>query len=201
MPRLLLPPTQPLSSTLPCPSPAQGLCSQCLPPGKRSNPQQPSCPSMGRATLGVCYFRLCGLCSACGPAGGPAPYPRKEGATQGYYLNFPITALMPQRDRPLLSCPLATGERRPSSPQTWSSPTVTGSWVLVQERPGYCHCPLSPSLDTRAGLGSRRWQWLLLASMQVPSSRCVPGLRSTEKAIVDWATLASLNLGPQTWAG
>lgn len=96
-------------------------------------------------------------------------------------MNFPITAPMPQRDRPLLSCPLATGERRPLSPQTWKSPTVTGSWVLVQEKPVCHHC-----LIRRLPLAV-----LLLASLQVPSSsHCVPGLRSIEKAIVDWATLA-----------
>lgn len=107
--------------------------------------------------------------------------PALERGNTGYYLNFPITAPMPQRDRPLLSCPLATGERRPLSPQTRRSPTVTAPGSLF--RKSLC--------VTTASSGGCHWQWLLLASLQVPSSSCcVPGLRSIEKTIVDWATLA-----------
>lgn len=98
---------------------------------------------------------------------------------------------MPQRDRPLLSCPLATGERRPLSPQTWRSPTVSVSWVLVQEKPVCYHCLV------------RRLP-LAVAAAGLPASPLFFPLRAWtqehRKAIVDWATLAwpeprSLTLG------
>lgn len=138
LPQLLLPPTQPLSSTpaLPTPHPPRVLAPSIFLQGRGATLSSPLTPPWGEATVGgwVCHFRLCGLHSACGPAGWPST-PTLGRCNTGILLELSYHSSHATEGQTSLSCSLATGERRPLSPQTWRSPTVTGSWVLVQEKP------------------------------------------------------------------
>lgn len=175
MPQLLLPPTQPLSSSpaLPTPRPPRVLAPSIFLQGRGATLSSPLTPPWGEATVGgwVCHFRLCGLHSACGPAGWPNS-PTLGRCNTGILLELSYHSSHATEGQTSLSCPLATGEKALVSPDL----EVSHSDGLL----GPCS---GKACVTPASSGGCHWQWLLLASLQVPSSHCVPGLRSIEKRL------------------
>lgn len=100
-------------------------------------------------------------------------------------MNSPITALVPQRDRPPLFWPLATPRLpRPGGPRDW----------LLGPCSGKASVSLPPPLRGRKGWVRRLAPAVAAAGLHASpsSSHGVPGLRSTEMAVMEWATLAWL---------
>lgn len=113
MPRLLLPPTRPLSGS-PEPWPPGASCSQCLPVGMGGSPRQPCPPFPGDDTAELCHLWFRSVPSA--RLGGPAPCSPWETAVLGNYRTFPAVAPPVTGTQPRTVLPPASWWRGPLSP-------------------------------------------------------------------------------------